>query len=337
MILQMNETRVWRSYRGGKLLDELHGRQGSDGDFPEDWLASVVEAINPPHVPYAPDHVQSIEGLSEVTLPDGSTAYLRDLITKPFGVLTKFLDSAERLPIQVHPDIPTAWRLFQSEHGKTEAWYILNTRTVNGQEPCLFMGFREDVTPALLCGLFEKQDIDSMVRLMHRVPVTSGDVFLIRGGMPHAIGPGVLLLEVQEPTDYTISLETSDTQGNPLPEKMIHQGVGFDRMFECFHYETTSLAALLQTCKLMPKPLAPNYEALITYEDTPCFALRRRTIDGRAQAGGLSSPHALVVTRGSGTVDGIPVRQGGSLFVSGGHGGYEITGKMELLECLPPQ
>jgi len=328
MILKLEENRVFRLYRGGKLLDELHGREGTDGSFPEDWLASVVEAINPPRDD-APEH----EGLSRAVLACGETAYLRDLIDTPFGVLTKFLDSAERLPIQVHPDKETALRLFNSEYGKTEAWYILDGREIDGEAPYILMGFKSEVTPAILRDLFERQDIEGMAALLHKIPVTPGEVYLIRGGCPHAIGSGVLLLEIQEPTDYTISLETHDTTGSPVPERFIHQGLGFERMFECFHYTAQDPDA---SC-MEPQTLSPGLEELISYEDTPCFCLRRLQVSGvRVQEAG-DLPYTLAVTRGEGAVNGIPVRQGDCLFVSARQEAYEITGAMEILQCLPPR
>lgn len=332
MILKLEENRVFRMYRGGKLLDELHGRDGTDGDFPEDWLASVVEAINPPR-PDTPER----EGLSRAILPDGSTAYLRDLIDSPFGVLTKFLDSAERLPLQVHPDKETARRLFQSEYGKTEAWYILDGRVIGGEPPYILMGFKEDVTPALLKELFDKQDIDGMAALLHKIPVQPGEVYLIRGGMPHAIGSGVLLLEIQEPTDYTISLETHDTQGNLVPEFLLHQGLGFDKMFECFHYTKQTLEALKQTACPTARTIAPGCEELISYGDTPCFNLRRLQVSGAAAQEPGDLPYAIAVTKGQGVVAGIPVRQGDCLFVPAGEAAYTVDGSMELLECRPPK
>ena len=46
--LKMKENRVWRLYYGGKLIDEMRkSGNGLDGNFPEDWLASVVVADNP--------------------------------------------------------------------------------------------------------------------------------------------------------------------------------------------------------------------------------------------------------------------------------------------------
>ncbi|MDR2687534.1 MAG: class I mannose-6-phosphate isomerase [Oscillospiraceae bacterium] len=332
MIIQLEENRVWRLYRGGKLLDELHGREGADGSFPEDWLASVVQAINPPREG-APAH----EGLSRAVLPGGGTAYLRDLIDTPFGVLTKFLDSAERLPIQVHPDKETARRLFRSEYGKTEAWYILGGREIAGEAPYILMGFKENVTPDILKDLFERQDIGGMAALLHKIPVRPGEVYLIRGGCPHAIGSGVLLLEIQEPTDFTISLETRDTRGNQVPEQLIHQGLGFERMFECFHYDAQALGELLASARMEPKALSPGYEELISYDDTPCFCLRRMEVSGVREQPAGDLPYTLAVTKGEGIVGGIPVRQGDCLFVSAGQEAYEITGTMEILQCLPPR
>jgi len=332
MILKLQENRVWRLYRGGKLLDELHGRAGEDGSFPEDWLASVVEAINPPR-----EDAPELEGLSRVVLACGETAYLRDLIDTPFDVLTKFLDSAERLPIQVHPDKETARRLFSSDYGKTEAWYILGGREINGEAPYILMGFKEEVTPAILKDLFQRQDIEGMAALLHRLPVQPGEVYLIRGGSPHAIGAGVLLLEIQEPTDYTISLETHDSQGNKTPERLIHQGLGFEKMFECFHYNAQTLDELLHSVRMEPRELSLGYEELISYEDTPCFCLRRMQIAGVRQQEAGALPYTLAVTKGRGAVDGIAVKQGDCLFVSANQGAYTIDGEMEILQCLPPR
>jgi len=332
MILKLEENRVWRLYRGGKLLDELHGREGEDGAFPEDWLASVVEAINPPR-----DDAPAHEGLSRAVLACGETAFLKDLIDAPFNVLTKFLDSAVRLHIQVHPDKEAARRLFHSEYGKTEAWYILGGREIDGEAPYILMGFKEDVTPEILKDLFHRQDTEGMAAALHKIFVKPGEVYFIRGGLPHAIGPGVLLLEIQEPTDFTISLETRDSHGNETPEMLIHQGLGYEKMFECFHYTKQSLDELLASVRLEPREISPGLEELVSYEDTPCFCLRRMTVSGAREQEAEALAYSLAVTKGEGTVNGIAVRQGDCLFVSAGQEAYEIAGEMEILQCLPPR
>ncbi|MBQ4338317.1 MAG: class I mannose-6-phosphate isomerase [Clostridia bacterium] len=348
---KLSENRVWRIYLGGKLLDEFRGSEGTDGYFPEDWLASVVPANNPPR-PDTPER----EGLSKTC--DGE--YLKDIIDadpsgclgkehiekhgENFGVLTKFLDSAERLPIQVHPDKHAAKTLFNSEYGKTEAWYILDSRKINGEDPYILLGFKEDVTAAQLKELFDKQDIPAMAELMHKIPVKSGDVFLITGGTPHAIGPGCFLLEIQEPTDYTISLEKCNTLGEKLPDFLCHMGIGFDKMFDCFNYINYSLEELLKNFNLSPKTIEDNENfsltRLIGYEATPCFSLRRLDVKKSFTRKNENAPSALVCISGEGKINSTPIKKGESLFVRADalttefevEDGYEFT----VLECLPP-
>lgn len=353
--LRMAENRVWRIYLGGKLLDELRGVTGSDGYFPEDWLASVVQANNPDREE-KPDR----EGLSRVELPDGETAYLKDLIdANPeallgkehianfgvnFGVLTKFLDSAERLPIQVHPDKHAAKALFGSDYGKTEAWCILGGRTIDSEEPYILLGFKEDTDTPRLRALFDAQDIQGMAALMHKIPVKAGEVYLITGGTPHAIGPGCFLLEIQEPTDYTISLEKCNTLGEKLPDFLCHQGLGFEKMFDCFNYINYSRDELLNAFCLTPVTTqacnSHTTESLLSYDNTPCFALNRLTVRTSMPYEGKGSPCALAVIRGAGKLAGMAVRAGDCFFVSAATESFLIESAegepLTLLECLPP-
>lgn len=353
--LKMLENRVWRIYLGGKLLDELRGNEGSDGYFPEDWLASVVQANNPPH-----ENQPEREGLSKVLTADGKTAYLKDLIDQDpqgflgeehiknfgvnFGVLTKFLDSAERLPIQVHPDKKAARELFNSDYGKTEAWYILNGRKIDGEEPYILLGYKEDVDKELLRDLFDKQDIKGMAALMHKVPVKADEVYMIMGGTPHAIGPGCFLLEIQEPTDYTISLEKCNMLGEKLPDFLCHQGIGFDKMFDCFHYTKHTLGGLLDDFKLTPVVQKSNDDYVATQvisdKDTPCFSLNKLDVKKSFTHKCIGKPSALAVVSGAGKIGGIDVKSGDCLFVPAMAEAFEIEsdghGTLAMLECLPP-
>ena len=67
--------------------------------------------------------------------------------------------------------------------------------------------------------------------------VKKGDTFLIEGGIPHAIGSGCFLVEIQEPTDYTVRNERVTPAGLQISDFMCHQGLGFDKMFDCCEYE----------------------------------------------------------------------------------------------------
>lgn len=290
--MRLDPARAWRTYRGGRLLDEFHGYgHGEDGHFPEEWIASLVAARN------VGREAEKEEGMSRVS---GTGLTLKALIeTNPsaflgtdhvkqlgmtMGVLVKLIDSQERLAVQVHPDREKAWKLFSSEYGKTECWHILGGRCIDGEKPCVYLGFREGVTRARWKELFERQDIPGMLKCLHRFPAEPGDTILIEGGVPHAIGAGCFLVEIQEPTDYTIRVERTTPSGYQAEDAMCHQGLGFETMFECFHYEGLSREETHDRWFLKPRN-ADGYKGgqaitLAGYEDTPFFCMNQLILAG---------------------------------------------------------
>lgn len=355
--LKTKANRCWRCYLGGKLIDVMReDANPSDGYFPEDWLASTVVAVNPDR-----EGKPEFEGLSVAILADGSERYLRDLIEENpeaylgkehvekfgtnLGVLAKFLDSAEKLPVQCHPDKKAAKDFFKSDYGKTEAWFILDGRTIDGEEPYILMGFKEGVTKEMWRDLFEKQDIKGMDNCMHKIRVKPGDVFIIEGGCPHAIGSGCLLLEIQEPTDYTISMEKYNSQGEPNPEDLIHMGIGYDKMFECFHYDNFTPDEVLSNYKLEPTVAEENEDYKLTthisYERTPIFSLKRLDVFKSYTREKAERPSSLSVIDGNGkiTFEGgeIDIVKGDCIFIPKETVSFTVTGNVSLIECLPPQ
>ena len=102
--IRLAPAQAWRSYRGGKLIAALHGAQAQDSFFPEEWLLSTVVARNP-------GREDIVEGLSVV---EETGVELREYLKQDpegllgkgrqeTGLLMKLIDSAERLPVQVHP------------------------------------------------------------------------------------------------------------------------------------------------------------------------------------------------------------------------------------------
>ena len=270
-------TRVNRTYRGGKLLAEFV-REGEAADtfYPEDWISSFVEAKNRV---YTKD-----EGYTRVEV-DGDVKLLRDVVTKEdfgdgredAGVLVKFLDSAERLGIQVHPTKKYAREVFNSAYGKTECWHILGSREIDGEKPCVYMGFREFVTKELWRELFETQNIKGMLNAMHKIEVKPGDTILVTGGTPHAIGAGCFMLEIQEPSDYTMRTEKITVAGEALTPMQIHYGVGEEKMLDCFEYVPESLESVKAKYFLKEKAGCDGVVHLVSYDDTPCFRLDKIT------------------------------------------------------------
>ena len=153
------------------------------------------------------------------------------------GVLIKLIDSKERLTVQVHPDKETAEKLFHSPFGKTESWHILDTRPEE-ENPCIYLGFREGITRDLWEECFCRQDYEKMLSLMNQIQVKKGETYLVKGGVPHAIGAGCLLIEVQEPTEFycLYVLEGKGTLESPSQTWEIAAGAQFFVPAACGEY-----------------------------------------------------------------------------------------------------
>jgi mannose-6-phosphate isomerase len=113
---------------------------------------------------------------------------------RPFPVLVKWLDCAERLSLQVHPPAGVAERL--GGEPKTECWYIADATP----EAALIVGLREGVTEEQFGEAIESETLEP---LLHRFPVAPGQSMLLEAGRLHAIDAGNLILEIQQNSDTT--------------------------------------------------------------------------------------------------------------------------------------
>lgn len=249
------------------------------------------------------------------------------------GVLVKLIDSAERLTLQVHPDRDTAGKLFGSPYGKTECWHILSCHPVNGEDPCIYLGFQPGVTRSQWKQLFARQDIPGMLAAMQRYPVHPGDTILIEGGMPHAIGAGCFLVEIQEPTDYTIRVERTTPSGFAVADSMCHQGLGFERMFDCFHYEPLTRQQIHDRWFIPPQELSRmpggRLTQLIGYDRTPLFCLEEVVVSGTVERPACPAFSGLYVLSGSGRLCAhgrtLPLGRTDQVFVPWQTGSFTLT------------
>jgi mannose-6-phosphate isomerase len=332
-------NRVFRVYEGGKLFHGFFGDEAVDGNFPEEWIASKVRALNKEM--RCPD-----EGLSRIL--GGNETFASLLANHPaemtggkgFDILVKILDSAVRLPAQTHPDPAFSKRHFASNHGKTECWVILATRP--GAK--LFFGFKEGVTEADLRAAVEKseQPGDAFSGLLQAVDAKVGDVWLIPARVAHAIGAGCLILEVQEPTDFTIQPERWCDRYR-LSDQEMYLGLDKQVALSCFDLDQAGPSVLARGMKLPETDVTNNgfkKEALISFKDTPCFAVNRYTINGGCKIRNLA---VYVVTGGEGELVSpagkSTLKKGMYFFVPFAATGVAVSSEsgLELIECLPPQ
>ncbi len=351
--LKQNLNRVWRTYSGGALIDEWKKTTPKiDGSFPEEWIMSTITARG--------NNRPENEGLSIIETNDGPISlkeliegnpelYLGKKLADKYGttgVLIKMLDSMERLTIQVHPDKKYAKTILNSEFGKTESWYVLNTREINGEKSYVYMGFKKHVTKEIWKSHFENQDIPGMLDCLHKIEVKAGDAFMIYGGVPHAIGAGCFLMEVQEPTDYTMRVEKTTPAGLKIGPELIHQGVGEETMLECFHYDTFTIEEALNEWKITPEVISSSNEftlkTLFNEKHTNCFGLNELTLNGKHTIKGNSCFYVAVIYSGNGTIicneKEYEYKQGDEIFISAAISEIMFSSEnaSKILLCYPP-
>jgi mannose-6-phosphate isomerase len=210
-------------YLGGERLAAFRGVPLPSPRRPEEWLAATVHRLGEPGV--GASAVADGTPFADVVAAD-PTAWT-GTATPPagpsdVGLLVKLLDAGQRLPVHVHPSRPFARDHLHSCYGKTEAWYVLETAR---EDAAVWVGLTEDVDPAELAARVDAQDSDWMLAHMNRMTVRPGDGIVVPAGQAHATGAGVFLVEVQEPTDFSILLEWSVTTAT---RDESHLGLGFD-------------------------------------------------------------------------------------------------------------
>lgn len=328
------KNRVARVYKGGKLFADFLGDGSTDGFYPEEWIASGVKALNKGST--APK-----EGVSKLIDFD---MYFDDLIAKnkyemlgPKGklrILVKYLDSAIRLPAQAHPDKEFSKKYFNSEYGKTESWIILGTR----ENAKIFFGFKDGVDEAAFRQAITDSEIDkdAMEKLMKSITPKVGDIFLVPAKTVHAIGAGCLILEIQEPTDFTIQPERwcGDYK---LSDEEMYLGLDKDDAVKCFDFSNTPSAEV--TPITLSKENGVTIECLVDEKLTPCFVINRIKCEDSSYCLNVGNSYAVyIVTSGEGQIVGDTYRhdlhKGDYFFLPyAAMGKFQIKGRLEVVEC----
>lgn len=200
-----------------------------------------------------------------------------------FPILGKLLDAQEKLSLQVHPNAAAA--AGGRGESKTEMWYF--TGAEDGAE--IYAGLRSGVT---------REQLEQAVRqgtaadLVHRIAVKTGDSFFVPSGRLHAIGPGNLLIEIQQNSDTTFRLFDwkRGVQGGTPRELQVEealQSIAFDD-FE-------------------PEVIRPIGEALV---QCPYFSVEKWDLESARRASDCSAFALFVCLGGALEVNAIRLRPG---------------------------
>jgi mannose-6-phosphate isomerase len=316
---------VPRFYRGGAAIAELRGFDPGGENVPEEWIGSTTTVFGETEL-----------GLSR--LADG--ALLRDVIAadpeswlgpdhaERFGadpaLLVKLLDAGQRLPVHVHPDGPFAREHLGTKFGKTEAWIVIAARP--GAR--VHVGFREEVSEDALGAWIGDQDHDAMLGALNPLDVVAGDAIFVPAGVAHAIGEGLLIVELQEPSDMSVLLEWDGFGIEDEIEATL--GLGWETALGC-------VERAARDATVLRGPRADGAIAdLLPATARPFFDAQRITPAGDATQ--LDAGFAvIVVIDGAGTIAGLDVTRGDALLVPHAAGPVTTEGDLTALACRPPR
>jgi mannose-6-phosphate isomerase len=318
-----------RFYRGGAAIAALRG--SAPREFgPEDWVASCTTLHGSPDL-----------GLS--VLPDGRL--LRDAIAEHpdnwlgaahrarFGadpaLLVKLLDAGQRLPVHCHPSDEFAAAHFGSRYGKTEAWIVVGT---TAPDSTVHIGFEADVSADTVADWVARQDAAAMLGALNPVTVRPGDTVFVPAGVPHAIGAGVFIVELQQPTDLSVTLEwrgfLDEAAGG-------HLGIGFEAALGCV--DRSGWGGRLDS--LVRHANDPDAPARDLFGPTAAGFFRAQRVRGGAEL--AASFGVLVALSGTGVLrtehaGEVTVTRGETYVVPHAAGTATVTGDLVALRCQPP-
>ena len=339
---------VWRSYLGGSVLRQFRGlSETPDDHFPEDWLASTVRARNGSNTQH--EH----EGLSRVHLGNNREALLTELLADQpgfwfgagrraaspnTGVLWKLLDSSVRLQLQAHPSAAFAAKHLSSSAGKTECWYILDTR--KDREADVYLGFQHPPTRAEWRRMIEGQKVEEMLACFERIEVHPGDCYVVPAGTPHAIGASIFMLELQEPTDWVVRCERTNA-GFTLPPEACFMNLDLETCLDVFDYTRRSVNDVRVQWRQRPREVFRNErfceQEIIQPAHHRYFRLHRLTGSGSANWAG-DELMLLLVMRGHGTLKSAEssraLERGQTWLLPGSMGRWEWIDASEDWEIL---
>lgn len=196
------KDKIWG---GQKIKNILKKDVGDIPNCGEMWLVSGVEG-----------DLSMVENgfLAGNNIDEVAEIFMQDLLGdnvfskygEKFPLLLKIIDANDYLSIQVHPDDELAMERHQEKFGKTEMWYILNA----DKNAELISGFKKETTKE---SFVEKLKDNELKDILNTEEVKQDDAFFIPAGRIHALGPGIMLAEIQQSSDTTYRIYDWDRLG----------------------------------------------------------------------------------------------------------------------------
>ena len=349
--IRLVPNRIHRGYPGGREIDRFRGlAQAQDDLRPEAWVGSTTYTRQRETDP------TSTQGLAQMYTDTGEQVFLKDVIaTDPAAylgekhvaahgpdtaVLVKLLDAQKQLGLQTHPDRDFAKKVFNSDYGKVESWYVIGTRTDQEEPPYVLLGFKEGITREHFEELFLAGNVAEMEKCCHKIPVSVGEMYFVDAGVPHAIGPGCFVIEVQEPSDITVGARMRHFPDADEEQVFIEKTMG------CYHYIGRSYEENLAAYRIPPTVLveteAGTETLLLGIQQTPFYSVTRLDVHGKMTTADRGTFSIAIILAGEGELvcaaGRMPIRQGDEIFLPAGIQdlSWQSAGELSVVRCYPP-
>jgi mannose-6-phosphate isomerase len=198
---------------GGEKLRELYGKTDAPEKTGESWEISQVDG-NISLVANGFLKGKNLEELIKTYQGELVGHRIFERFGPRFPLLIKFIHSNDNLSIQVHPGDAYAAR-HHGGNGKTEMWYILEAE----EDAELIAGFEQDIDRD---AFLESLERGTLKELLHFEKVRAGDVIFLPVGRVHALGPGIVLAEIQQTSDITYRIYDWDRLGQDGKPRELH-------------------------------------------------------------------------------------------------------------------
>lgn len=232
-----------------------------------------------------------------------------------FPLLIKFIDAAEDLSIQVHPDDELA-KERHNGFGKTEMWYVLQADL----ESTLISGFNTPTNREEYLDYFNSGNI---LKILNKEFVFKNDVFYLPAGRVHTIGKGILLAEIQQTSDITYRIYDFDREDKDGNKRELHVNEALDAIdFNAYDdYKTRFEERINDTSPILKTPFFTTNKLKLDKE----YKLDRSQLD---------CFKIYIGVGGSGKIAGEPISLGEALLVPANMKAFEIEpdDTLELLE-----
>ena len=210
------KEKVWG---GDTLVSKYNKTATGSHKIGESWELSAV-AENQSVISNGFLAGNNIEELIEVYMGDITGDSIYEKFGNEFPLLIKFIEAQEDLSIQVHPGNDLAKKRHQA-YGKTEMWYILESK--EGSK--LYTGFREGVTKEIYEEAIKNGGIEKLLNVEN---VDAGDTFFTPAGRVHAIGAGIVLVEIQQTSDITYRIFDWNRKSTGKEKRELHTDLALE-------------------------------------------------------------------------------------------------------------